>query len=124
MKKKANPALDADYFQARIRFAEMADDFLRACRRGDANALATWAPKCTDYTGPPYLIGGKQVRPQRYQTFSEVMSESLDYTDGPALIEAMQLVLNAAAGWDVKAQATDLLKRMADKFAEMNVEAA
>lgn len=33
---KANPALDADYFQARIRFAEMAakrGDFQATCRR-------------------------------------------------------------------------------------------
>ena len=52
------------------------------------------------------------------------MGDTLDYSEGPSMVEAMQLVLNAAAGSDVKAQATGLLKRMADKFAEMNVEAA
>lgn len=36
MKKKANPAIDAAYFQIRIRFAEMAakrGDFQATCRR-------------------------------------------------------------------------------------------
>ena len=133
MTYSTDPALDAsrhyDALYARQDLedrarADMADDFLRACRRGDANALATWAPKCTDYTGQPYLIGGKQVRPQRYQTVAEVMADTLDFTGGPASVELHQLLLNAAAGTPVKELAENLLKRMADKFAEMNVEAA
>lgn len=133
MSCSTNPALDAsrhyDALYARQDLedrarADMADDFLRACRSGDANALATWAPKCTDYTGQPYLIGGKQVRPQRYQTLAECMGESLDYTDGPASIELYQLLLNAAAGADVQAQANELLGRMAVVFAKFNAEAA
>jgi len=121
--RRYSEMLDAAERRSRAEF-EMAADFLRACRRGDANALATWAPKCTDYTGQPYLIGGKQVRPQRERTLSEVMEESLDYTGGPDSVELHQLLLNAAAGTPVKELAENLLKRMADKFAEMNVEAA
>lgn len=120
------PSLPDYSYTERMERAEaaMADDFLRACRRGDANALATWAPKCTDYTGQPYLIGGTQVRPQRMQTVAEVMADTLDFTGGPASVELHQLLLNAAAGAPVKELAENLLKRMADKFAEMNVEAA
>lgn len=133
MTYSTNPVLDASrYYDAldarqeledRAR-ADMADDFLRACHRGDANALAPWAPRVTDYKGQPYLIGGKQVRPQRVRTLSEVMEDSLDYTGGPDSVELHQLLLNAAAGMPVKELAENLLKRMADKFAEMNVEAA
>jgi len=91
--RRYSEMLDAAERRSRAEF-EMAADFLRACRRGDANALATWAPKCTDYTG------------------------------GPDSVELHQLLLNAAAGTPVKELAENLLKRMADKFAEMNVEAA
>lgn len=133
MSYSTDPALDAsrhyDALYARQDLedrarADMADDFLRACRRGDANALATWAPKCTDYTGQPYLIGGKQVRPQRYQTVAEVMADTLDFTGGPASVELYQLLLNAAAGADVQAQVNELLGRMAVVFAKFNAEAA
>ena len=44
--------------------------------------------------------------------------------DGPASIELYQLLLNAAAGADVQAQANELLGRMAVVFAKFNAEAA
>jgi len=69
-------------------------------------------------------VGDKHVRPKRYQTLAECMGESLDYTDGPASIELYQLLLNAAAGADVQAQANDLLGRMAVVFAKFHAEAA
>ena len=121
--RRYSEMLDAAERRSRAEF-EMADDFLRACGKADANALAPWAPRVTDYKGQPYLIGGKQVRPQRVRTLSEVMEESLDYTGGPDSAELHQLLLNAAAGMPVKELAENLLKRMADKFAEMNAEAA
>ena len=114
-----------DAAERRIRAElDMADDFLRACRRGDANAVVTWAPQITDWKGPLHLVGDKHVRPKRYQTLAECMGEALDYTDGPASIELYQLLLNAAAGMPVKEMAENMIKRMADKFAELNAEAA
>ena len=121
--RRYSDMLDAAKRRSRAEF-EMAADFLRACGKADANAVVTWAPQITDWKGPLHLVGDKHVRPKRDQTLAECMGDTLDYSEGPSMVEAMQLVLNAAAGSDVKAQATGLLKRMADKFAEMNVEAA
>ena len=115
--------LDAAERRSRAEF-EMAADFLRACGKADANAVVTWAPQITDWKGPLYPVGDKHVRPKRYQTLAECMGESLDYTDGPASIELYQLLLNAAAGADVQAQANELLGRMAVVFAKFNAEAA
>ena len=120
--RRYSDMLEAAERRSRAEF-EMADDFLRACRRGDANALATWAPRVTDYTGQPYVVCGKQFRPQRVRTVSEVMEESLDYTGGPDSVELHQLLLNAAAGMPVKEMAENLLKRMAVVFAKFNAEA-
>ena len=115
--------LDAAERRSRAEF-EMAADFLRACGKADANAVVTWAPQITDWKGPLYPVGDKHVRPRRYQTLAECMADTLDFTGGPASVELYQLLLNAAAGAPVKELAENLLKRMADKFAEMNVEAA
>ena len=115
--------LDADERRSRAEF-EMAADFLRACGKADANAVVTWAPQITDRKGPLCLVGDKHVRPKRHQTLAECMSDALDYTDGPASIELYQLLLNAAAGADVQAQANELLGRMAVVFAKFNAEAA
>ena len=114
--------LDAAERRSRAEF-EMAADFLRACGNADASAVVTWAPQTTDWKGPPHLVGDKHVRPKRHQTLAECMGESLDYTDGPASIELYQLLLNAAAGADVQAQANELLGRMAVVFAKFHAEA-
>lgn len=91
--------------------------------KADANAVVTWAPQIIDWKGPLHLVGDKYVRPKRYQTLAECMGESLDYTDGPASIDLYQLLINAAAGADVQAQANELLGRMAVVFAKFNAEA-
>ena len=114
--RRYSDMLDSDERRSRAEF-EMAADFLRACGKADANAVVTWAPQITDGNGPLYLVGDKHVRPKRYQTLAECMGDTLDYTDGPASIELHQLLLNAAAGADVRAQATALLARLADGFA-------
>lgn len=105
-------------------FAKMAADFLRACGKADANAVVTWAPQITDWNDPLYLVGDKPVRPKRYRTLAECMGDTLYYTDGPDSIELYQLLLNAAAGADVQAQANELLGRMAVVFAKFHAEAA
>ena len=121
--RRYSDMLDADERRCRAEF-EMAADFLRACGKTDANAVVTWAPQITDWDSPLHLAGDKHVRPKRYQTLAECMGDTLDFTGGPASVELHQLLLNAAAGAPVKELAENLLKRMADKFAEMNVEAA
>ena len=100
-----------------------AEDFKTACSKGDANALPCFAPMVTDWTAvkPPVIAG--QILPRRTPTLSEVMAESLDYGDGPSMTEAMQLILNAANGMDVKAQAQGLIDRMATTWAKFNTEA-
>ena len=120
--RRYSDMLDAAERRSRAEF-EMAADFLRACGKADANAVVTWAPQITDWKGPLNLVGDKHVRPTRYQTLAECMGESLDYTDGPASIELYQLLLNAAAGADVQAQANELLGRMAVVFAKFHAEA-
>lgn len=121
--RRYSDMLDAAERRSRAEF-EMAADFLRACGNADANAVVTWAPQITDRNGPLHLVGDKHVRPKRYQTLAECMGDALDYTDGPASIELYQLLLNAAAGADVQAQANELLGRMAVVFAKFNAEAA
>lgn len=121
--RRYSDMLDADERRSRAEF-EMAADFLRACGEADANAVATWAPQITDWEGSMHLAGDEYVLPKRYQTLAECMGDALDYTDGPASIELYQLLLNAAAGADVQAQANELLGRMAVVFAKFNAEAA
>ena len=121
--RRYSDMLDAAERRSRAEF-EMAADFLRACGKADANAVVTWAPQITDWKGPLHLVGDKHVRPKRYQTLAECMGDTLDYTDGPASIELYQLLLNAAAGADVQAQANELLGRMAVVFAKFHAEEA
>lgn len=114
--------------QDRIEAAERAaiEDFTEACRRGDANALANFAPMVTDWhlAKLPHPVGAPA--PKRAQTLSEVMVESLDYGDGPSMTEAMQLLLNAAYGSSdthLSEMARGLIKRMAQTHAKHSVVA-
>ena len=115
----ADPVLDAERHYAELdavteaqikREQLLAQDFLSACRKCNANALATWAPK----------VSG------RYQDLHESMTESLDCDtpDAPHMSEAMQLLLNVAFGKDPaekhQVHARALIERMADSFAQFN----
>ena len=115
----ADPVLDAERHyaeqdavnEAQIKCEQLlAQDFLSACRKCDANALATWSPK----------VGG------RYQDLHESMVDALDYNepDAPRMSEAMQLLLNVAFGKDPaekhQVHARALIERMADSFAQFN----
>lgn len=104
---------------------DMADDFLAACRKCDANALAAFAPMVNDWdaaTRQPRAAVAPM--PKRVQTLAEVLEESLDYGSGPSKTELMQLLLNVAYSADLvnaPTQARALLSRMADTFATNNV---
>lgn len=85
--------------------------FLAACRKCDANAMATWVPTVSDREGGPHA--------RRAPAFHEVLAEALDFTQGPTLSEVMQLLLNVGYGADVvnaPAQARALLERMAAEW--------
>lgn len=100
--------------------ATAAADFLAACQKADANALATWAPAVNDYTGL-HTVGAP--RPQRRPALHEVLVEALDSTNGPSMSELMQLLLNVAHGANIAAapmQARQLLARMATSWARYN----
>lgn len=92
----------------------LAQDFLSACRKCDANALATWAPKVR-------VVGCMEC-----QDLHEVMADAMDYNapDAPRMSEAMQLLLNVAYGKDPaekhKVHARALIERMAEHFARFN----
>ncbi len=99
--------------------------FMSACRIKDANALAPWAPKTTDWEAVRASLHSVGTdMPKRLQTLAEVMQESLDYPSGPHMSEIMQLVLNVAYGNDVvnaPEQARNLLERMADTWAKCDL---
>lgn len=105
-------------YEAQAEEAErgMADDFAELAMKADANAFAQFAPLVRDYSS----------HRTRVQTFAEVMAESLDYTSGPTMTEAMQLILNAAYGnlspEVVSAQARDMVERMGKAYARVHAE--
>jgi hypothetical protein len=79
--------------------------FVAACRRGDANAMATFAPTVSDRDG------GQHAR--RVPLLHEVLEEALEVSDGLGMSELMQLLLNAASGnANTQSQACNLLNRM------------
>lgn len=125
MTYSTNPVLDAisyytvqDAYTAQMREAELAieEEFERLAMKADANAFAGFAPLVRDDTGTGL----------RKQTLAEVMHYALDYSNGPSITEAMQLILNAAYGnlspEVVKAQARDLVERAGKAHARVNAE--
>jgi len=135
MSYSADPVLDADRHtdemfrksdeQDRAEMA-LAGRFLAMAKQADANALCDFA-STTDWDAmkrQPIDQRTATRLPKRQQTLAEVMAESLDYSDGPSLSEALQLLLNVAHGADLvnaPAQARALLGRMAEKWAYFNV---
>jgi hypothetical protein len=106
---------------------ELTDAFMRSADAGDANALCTWAPRTTDWQAINRLpleqrTAETRAAAKRAQTMAECMVESMGYGDGPSMVEAMQLVLNAARCTDdaLSAQARRLLERMGEAFAARN----
>lgn len=113
--------------QARQMLAEnsMIEDFIAACQRCDANALATFAPMVTDWDAAkrkPRLAN--EPMPKRVQTLAEVIDDATDYAAGPSKTELTQLLLNLAFGTECQAvlaqQARQLLANAAHTFAIHN----
>lgn len=100
-------------------------EFLAATDKGDASALAPWAPYTTDWAMVKNSTSDQRATnkiPKRPQTLAECMAESLDHRNGPSMAEAMQLILSVATGCDESTtnQARRLLERMAEAFAYHN----
>ena len=100
-------------------YAEMRDLFYSAAMRGDLKAKAKWAPMVRDYSAGPGVDG---EYPRRHQTTSELMFESLDYVGGPSIDDVLQIISAAAMGQDVQEQSKELIKRMAETWADRNVD--
>ena len=114
-----------DGYQSANAEAQMTADFLQTAKRGDANALAPWAPLTTDWDAVKRTPVDQRTAtrlPKRQQTIAECMTESLDYGNGPSMTEAMQLILAAtrSTDTDLALLAGDLVERMARSFATQN----
>jgi hypothetical protein len=111
--------------EAAHRENEIRAGFAMAAGKADANALCDWAKQVTDWELAQRMpIDQRTVErlPKRMQTMTEVMYESLDYSTGPSITEAMQLILNACRSTDAELaqQAANLVDRMGAAFARMN----
>lgn len=102
-------------------------EFAKAAAAGDANALCSWAPFTTDWHSInrlPLEQRGAQIRAvvKRAQTLTELMVESLEYGNGPSMVEAMHLILAAtkSSDTDLALLAGDLVERMGASFALHN----
>jgi hypothetical protein len=85
--------------------AQTREAFAEACRRGDANAMASFAPTVSDRDG------GQHAR--RVPLLHEVLEEAMEVSDGSVMSELMQLLLNAVNGnANTQAQASALLDRV------------
>ena len=100
-------------------YAEMRDLFYSAAMRGDLKAKAKWAPMVRDYSAGPGVDG---EYPLRHPTTSELMFESLDYVGGPSIDDVLQIISAAAMGQNVQRQAKVLIRRMADTWADHNLD--
>ena len=100
-------------------------NFAKAADVGDANALCSWAPFTTDWHSIKRMPIDQRTTvslPRRAQTMTELMVESLDYGDGPSMVEAMHLILAAtkSSDTDLALLAGDLVERMGASFALHN----
>lgn len=109
--------------------ANMAAAFIRDAALGDAKALAPWAPNVADRQAIEKLPLDQRASAadfyRRAQSLHEVMFEALDYRSGPAMADAMQLILTAAESSDrhLANMARDLLDSMAVAYARAHAEA-
>ena len=113
--------------QARQDFNEEADRmcaalcslFYTSALRGQMDAPAMWAPMVNDYA-EGHDANGRY--PRRNQTVGELMQESIEYANGPTSEDVSKVLSAAALGQDVAEQARALLRRMADRWADMNLD--
>lgn len=93
---------------------QAADKFMFATQAMTVADAVSGVSDVSDY------IGGEWTkRPRR---LGDMMYESLEYANGPMFNDLFQVLIDAANGKAVQAQAEDLVKRMAWKWAEHYAE--
>lgn len=126
MSYSTDPVLDAErHTSALNRYSEavkaaelqMSAAFVNRAQRGDAGAAAEFAPAVRDYSKG---IQSADTLPKRAQRLHECIREAVDYLDTEQ--ELMQLLINAATGLDVRADAQKFIADCASKFAQINVD--
>ena len=100
-------------------YAALRGLFYSAALSGDLKAKAEWAPTFRDYSAERGVDG---EYPRRHPTTAEIMLESLDYVGGPSIDDVLQIISAAAMGQDVQEQSKELIKRMAETWADRNLE--
>jgi hypothetical protein len=95
--------------------ARLKSEFLAAVNAGDMSAPTVFAPlRRSRYTSEPLAF--------HYPTVGQVLLESFDYSNGPALDDALAILCAVAQGEDCTQAAKVLLERCAAKWAEMTAD--
>ncbi|MDO4795543.1 MAG: hypothetical protein Q4A28_06335 [Brachymonas sp.] len=100
-------------------FAALRSLFYTSALRGQMGAPAEWAPLVTAWEKGKDASGRY---PRRNPTVGELMQESIEYAGGPTSEDVFKVLSAAAMGQDVGQQARGLLQRMADVWAERNLD--
>lgn len=100
-------------------YAALRGLFYTSALRGQMDAPAMWAPMVTAWEKGKDASGRY---PRRNPTVGELMQESIEYANGPTSEDLFKVLSAAAMGQDVAEQARGLLRRMADRWADMNID--
>lgn len=94
---------------------DLYDAFMQSVATGDVTATCDWASMVTDWNQPAPLNSGK--RPQRRQTLAEVLFDQMEGIDNKQCEKALQILIDAANGLDVRSDARAFIERMAAQYA-------
>lgn len=106
--------------------ADLSYEFQRSVELGDPDATPDWAGFTPDYDAARKhnIPFGSKGMPHRKVAVHEAFEESLGYGNGPNHADVMRLVTLALHSSDamVSLAAKQLVKRCADKYAQMSCE--
>jgi len=106
--------------------ADLSYEFQRSVELGDPDATPDWTGFTPDYeTARKHNIPyGSKAMPRRKVAVHEAFAESLDYGSGPGHADVLRVLSLALHSSDamVSLAAKQLVKRCADKYAEMSWE--
>lgn len=106
--------------------ADLSYEFQRSVELGDPDATPDWTGFTPDYdTARKHNIPfGSKAMPRRKVAVHEAFAQSLDFSNGPNHADVLRLVTLALHSSDamVSLAAKQLVKRCADKYAQMTAE--
>ncbi len=106
--------------------ADLSYEFQRSVELGDPDATPDWAGFTPDYeTARKHNIPfGSKAMPRRKVAVHEAFAQSLDFSNGPNHADVLRVLTLALHSSDamVSLAAKQLVKRCADKYAEMSWE--